>query len=385
MSLPQLLFFLAPLLTPAFLGAKADCWVKSPAGLAGQLPLMLFGVRITRGCTPPTSPRPTTPPPPAAPKISRKAYEKKEKLVEKYDIKKSFAKMNYTDEEYRTVEQILFRPVPYDAERSNNQDEFQKLLKQKISGTNHRAYTLGHDPILGWVIGPINILTRSVTFKNPPLVTFPVQERGNIITLPKSSIIYEIQVALDSVQDDSSRLAAAIAKQALHFASDKYTKGGLPIPFFSAEKAQKLIDKNWNSVEAEKWIKKAKHSFANDSTAIALQFFIAHYINELIRVIHIMLCEEDTDSNSEFFEVRTKRIISLSNVIASTSNVVYAIAKAYISQDPIKGVQVLDFGGIIESLRQVISNSIFISKIKDEYIKSKINEDFQNCLDKLEI
>lgn len=308
--------------------------------------------------------------------------DKREELVEEYKIKKSAAERDYSEDGFRSVQQILFRPVPYDAESAVDSDGFKRFGKN-ISGTNHRAFTLGHDPVWGWIIGPINILTRSITFKDLLLTTFPVQEKGNKIVLPPTDIVRVCHEAVNSIREDKNRLAAASIKQALHFAADKYTKGGLPIPFVSAERAQQLIERDWNSFEAEKWIKKAWNSFANDATTIALQFFLSHLINEILNIVHILISCEDEDYDSALLEVRTRKIISISNFVASGSNIVYALARAYIEQNPISGAQVLDVGGIVESTYRLIANAHFILKVKDEYIKAVINEDFQKRIDEV--
>ena len=92
---------------------------------------------------------------------------------------------------FRTVSQILMCPVPYDsmvAEKGVSSgiagllDESEPLRRFYYSqerhgftmpdginfplyGQNHHAYTLGHDPIFGWIFGTINIMTRSMTLK----------------------------------------------------------------------------------------------------------------------------------------------------------------------------------------------------------------------------
>jgi hypothetical protein len=50
--------------------------------------------------------------------------------------------------------------VPYDITKGS------KDLGINMGGKYHRMYTLGHDPILGWVFGTANILTDCITFNN---------------------------------------------------------------------------------------------------------------------------------------------------------------------------------------------------------------------------
>lgn len=302
---------------------------------------------------------------------TQKLNEKKEKLIKQYNINKSKAEKDYSDTGYRTVEQILFRPVPYDA---INVDQGAKdIIPKKLSGTNHRAYTLGHDPVWGWIFGPLNIITRSITFKSAMFTTFPVVEHGNKIIAPVTNIIAECDVASRSIQEDKNRLLAATIKQALHFISDKYTKCGLPIPFLSAEKALELLRRGWNSVEAEKWIKKAAHTFAHDSISVAVQFFLSYFINEVIRIVHLLVCSGETDYDIRLVEVRTRKILMISNVIASSSNVIYAATRSYISGNLMEGARVLDIGGLIETTHRIISDKMFIEQIKREYLESNWN------------
>ena len=55
---------------------------------------------------------------------------------------------------------ILYQTVPYDITKGA------KDLGINMGGKYHRMYTLGHDPILGWIFGTANILTDCITFNN---------------------------------------------------------------------------------------------------------------------------------------------------------------------------------------------------------------------------
>lgn len=274
---------------------------------------------------------------------------------------------------YRTVNQIIFRPVPYDAMKKIDTAD---MLKGKIGlgnigGSTHRAYTMGHDPVWGWIFGTINIMTRSITLKNPKLDTYSVTEEGlNIISEPKSNILKEIKNAIESTIEDHKRLPAAVYKQSLHFLSDKYTKQGLPIPFLSAEKAQELIKKGWNSVEVGNAIKKFLKKSAKLTGTIALQFSISFLINMIIKAIHLMLYDEKKDGNFKLYEVRTRRIIKTANVISSSSNLLVSAGFALAKKDVMNGVKQLDLGGYIETIHRLITDTKFIKEIKREYIVS---------------
>ena len=128
---------------------------------------------------------------------------------------------------------------------------------------------MGHDPILGWIFGTMNIASACITFCD--LQTYPVIQSAwldkwgqNIDYLNKSSVAKMVKYCINSFREDSKRIPAAVARQAIHMQSDKYTKDGLPIPLLTPDKAQKLINEGWNSNEAERLLskvaKKCRHS-----------------------------------------------------------------------------------------------------------------------------
>ena len=57
-----------------------------------------------------------------------------------------------------SLEEIISNPVPFDAIFGSK--DFGLGIG---GGFNHRAKTLGHDPLLGWVFGTMNIATSTVT------------------------------------------------------------------------------------------------------------------------------------------------------------------------------------------------------------------------------
>lgn len=67
---------------------------------------------------------------------------------------------------YASREEIISNPVPFDAiqkERNNKWYKDNGQIVPGFSGFNHRATALGHDPLLGLVIGTANIMTSTIT------------------------------------------------------------------------------------------------------------------------------------------------------------------------------------------------------------------------------
>lgn len=262
---------------------------------------------------------------------------------------------------YRTVTEILTRPVPYDA-MSPLSDKTD--LPVELIGTNHHAYTLGHDPVLGWVFGTINILSCSITLNLPFWPTFWVVDEGNKIKCPtEMGIVSSIYSSVHSIEEDDKRLAAATLRQGLHFISDKYGKTGLPIsiPTMSAEKAQELIEKGWNSEEAKVHLKKVMQNLSKDAAIVGIQFMLSYLINQIVKAIHLLLYDENVDGDFSLYEVRTRKILMTANTIATTSNFAYVAIS--------KNLSALDIGGAIETIHRLVSDTEYIRKVKAEYIE----------------
>ena len=110
--------------------------------------------------------------------------------------------------------------VPFDVTKGS------RIAGVNLGGANHRFATLGHDPVLGYFFGVINILTNTITTNT--FSTFRVVENeivgGNILF---TDIFKE---ALDIVSRNPDCLLAAIKKESEHLRSDAFTKKSLQIP-----------------------------------------------------------------------------------------------------------------------------------------------------------
>lgn len=279
--------------------------------------------------------------------------EKREKLL---------SKASEDESKYRTVTEIFTRPVPYDA---MNPVSEKVNLPINLAGTNHHAYTLGHDPVAGWIFGTMNIMSRSITFNLPLWPTFWVVDEGNKIKCPTGMGIISILFScVHSLEEDDKRLPASVFRHGLHMISDKFGKTGLPInlPFRSAEQAQELIEQGWNSEEATKFLKKVMKNVAKDSMIIGVQFILSYLINQIIKALHLMMYDETEDGDIKVYEVRTRQILMIANTISTTSNFAYVVIT--------KQLNALDIGGAIETIHRIVSDSNYINKMKEEFIEN---------------
>ena len=97
--------------------------------------------------------------------------------------------------------------VPFDAQDNRNTT----IRVEGLSAYYHRLLSLGHDPLLGFVVGVFDIMTGRMT---------TIDKTGKIVS----------QVMENYADRTEKDVFAAIAKQIIHLKSDITTSMGLPAP-----------------------------------------------------------------------------------------------------------------------------------------------------------
>ncbi|MBP1546034.1 MAG: sel1 repeat family protein [Oscillospiraceae bacterium] len=243
----------------------------------------------------------------------------------------------------KSWQDIIFQSVPYDAVQSD-------ILNTGISGATHRYRTLGHDPVIGWIIGPCNMVTDSLT-KTDFITSYKVSDM-RIVSPYKMGTAGVISDSISAFKSDSILIPTTIIRQAMHFGSDYFTKMGLPLPFVSS------LNNNLS--------KDMLSRFHIDSYSVLRGATIAIIINNIISCMHKLFYDPKKDGSEDLYEVRTRKIIDYSNVIASGSNIIYCA----ISKDLTK----LDVGGILVTIIRLIKDYKFIQEVKEEFLRSRWNE-----------
>lgn len=300
-------------------------------------------------------------------------------VAEKFDYGKSFDPADRLDHNDKSIEKahrdandkfrdkhlekhgtghwinILYQTVPYDITRGSAD------LGINMGGKYHRMYNLGHDPILGWVFGTANILTDCITFNN-----FHTNRISRVdpITGGKKMVITPEVVPMgkmfsecyQDVKADYLNLPAALFAQAQHLKSDEFTKLGLPVPLLSSINenfASKLYSENYDAL-----------CFARDAKIVGASFVVSKLFDIIITLTHGLFRKEDEDK--DLYEVRTRKILLISNSIASTSTII----NTAITKNP----KNLDIGSLLNTITHLFTDLRFIARIKQEFIENEISD-----------
>ncbi len=246
---------------------------------------------------------------------------------------------------------ILYQTPPYDITRGSPAAGIQ------LHGGEHRLYTLGHDPILGWLFGTMNILTDIITTND--FQSRRVQRNPMIILPGNIPITTMLQESREMIEADRLNLPAAIFAQAQHLKSDEFTKAGLPVPVLSVineQFASKLYKEHYDAL-----------CFSRDAKIVGVSFVISVLIDMIIGLTHGIFRDENVPK--DIYEVRTRKILLISNSIASASTVIHA----GITSNP----KNLDIGSLLNTVAHLFLDVRFIARIKQEYIEAQIQNKLQ--------
>lgn len=286
--------------------------------------------------------------------------EHNDKSIEKShkEANDKFRNKHIRQHETRHWINILYQTVPYDITKGS------KDLGINMGGKYHRLYTLGHDPILGWIFGTANILTDCITFNNFHTNRIsridPVTGAKKMVITPENVFLGKMfSECYNKIKADPLNLPAALFAQAQHLKSDEFTKLGLPVPTLSSineDFASKLYSENYDAL-----------CFARDVKIVGASFIISRLFDMIISLTHGLFRKDGEDQ--DLYEVRSRKILLISNAIASSSTII----NTAITSNP----KNLDIGNLLNTMTHLFTDIRFILKIKQEFIENEIAERVQ--------
>lgn len=254
---------------------------------------------------------------------------------------------------YVSTDKILKNRVPFDAQFYNPSNL--SVHKFLAGAKDHRYVTLGHDPILGWIIGTANIMTSTITRYDMRTAHVKYKQKMMIHSLADTRKMAHscFDRILHQGIDGKIAFGSAVVREAIHLKSDVNTKHSLPIPVISTV----------SPAFAEELAR-----YGIDAAGVTNEFSWSVIINSLISMIHRLFYDESLESQ-QMYEVRTRKVLLYSNLLASSSNLIVSA----ICKDASK----LDIGGLIVTIGRLFSDISFVTKVKQDFINSKLDIQFQ--------
>ena len=245
-----------------------------------------------------------------------------------------------------SLEEIISNPVPFDANVKAN---------GALSGggyMGHRVTAIGHDPLLGLIFGTANIATSTLT--NAHFDSFHIYTgtlgRDEFRQHARTDLVLSCTMnkLLSGGIEGKQIVAVSLMKEIIHLRSDVNTLHSLPLPVVSVVNPQ--LASNLAAYGLD---------MANVLT-VAKQATYATMINALIAMFHGMISDATTAMEEKLYEVKTRKILSYSNIVASSSNLaIVAITKDF---------HKLDLGGLAVTIYRLITDRKFIRQVKEEFI-----------------
>lgn len=254
---------------------------------------------------------------------------------------------------HKPWENIIFDSAPYDVTAG--------LPGTDTDGSpRHKAF--GHHPVLGWLFGTANLITDTVTlsnFSSYRIERNPYPRLGAHTSLPKI-----LRETVDSTKEDWLRLPAGIFAQYRNMRADELARYGLPAPSadaFSEDFAGDLYKSQYESLCLLRELK-------IDEKRAAVSIFI----NMVVGLVHGLSYDPARDGERKFFEARTRKILLLSNSLASAGNLAFCTVTENLGK--------LDLGGLIVTAGRLFSDVRFITRLKEEFIEKEIDKSIREEL-----
>lgn len=275
---------------------------------------------------------------------------------------------------YATIDEIDRNPVPYDTVLKSD------LIKRnypdlKLSGYNHRFKTAGHDVVLGLVFGTANIMTKTITVNSGALSfdTYHVQSQTAYFSVNNKPVIRDVISNKASTElmflhivkrikeegkDGWNAMLHAFGKELVHLLSDVRTEHSLPIPLVSS------ISPNTAR------IMQACGLDTLNLASFGIDMLLTNWINAVIVYLHTASYNKETDGQRDLYNIRTKRIVLLSNEIMLGCSTIMLAARVIMGD--VSAGKRFDFGGSAVALNQLWKTPALIEQVKHEYISKKV-------------
>lgn len=258
-----------------------------------------------------------------------------------------------------SLTEIITNPVPFDASVGSDG----ALAGGGILG--HRATAIGHDPLLGLLFGTANIATATLTtwkMDSYHIGTHDSLHRDYFKNHADTGKVfyYLYDKLVHQGIDGKVIVAASLGKEIVHLRSDIQTKHSLPLPVIS------VVSPQWASTLAEYGVDTLNVQTVMKQAAWSI------LIDTLIALIHGAFFTGTSAEERQLYQVKTRKVLLYSNLLASASNVLYVAISTYMGNA--NALRKLDIGGLAKTLYRLITDVNFIYKVKEEFILNHLEQ-----------
>lgn len=230
---------------------------------------------------------------------------------------------------------------------------------------DHRYATPGHDPVLGYLFGTCNVATSTLTNWRWESVHVRFGLIGKaapqsiLKEKAKTSLVlsYSKDKLLNRGAEGRLIIWESLRKEYQHLRSDVRSKDSLPLPGLSA------IDPSLGEELAKRGLDMAM------VLDVGKQLSWSIFFDAIIAMIHSFLYDEAEGISRSVYEVRTRKILVYSNLMASASNMIAAAVAQSFGMD---GMRIVDWGGYLNTLRHIAFDTKFIHEVKKDFLKNQL-------------
>ena len=115
-----------------------------------------------------------------------------------------------------------------------------------------------------------------------------------------------------------------------------------------------------------------KHISTGDLLKAGVSAGCANLINLVISTFHTLLYKPNEEILQDLYNVRTRKIITCSNVIASSSNVIWVGGNMAMGKE--NAIKELDIGGLMITIHRLLADRKYIREIKKDFVYGGLNK-----------
>ena len=202
---------------------------------------------------------------------------------------------------------------------------------------------------MNWIFGLVNTITGTTTSSNFK----SVDEAGKPVKTP--AVFAE---AFKSIKEDPRRLPAAVYAM---YVQEKVAHGE------SVDMLAPFTETIAPMMESEMYKSQMQQlASIRDVTLVGQQAAIPLVINMAVGMMHSFMYNPAVDGPRQFYDARTRKILLLSNIMASGTNVAFTAST--------ESWMKLDIGGLLVTATRAMQDVSYLTALEDEFIKRHLDK-----------